>query len=84
MEILNKFIEAFKARVVLKANQGIKARKTEFNETVDAVTEAHGAIPNIGKIRSYLFKCLDGKSNWGSRMVISEFDYAVSKINGDD
>ena len=84
MEVLTKFIEAFKARVILKANQGIKARKAEFNDVVNEVETVDGAIPDIAKIRSYFFKCLDGKPNWGSRMVIREIDYTMSKFNSAD
>ena len=81
MEILNKFIEAFKAKVILKTNQGTKARMQELDEVAANITASHGAIPDIAKIRAYFFKCLSGKTNWGCRHVIREFDRAISKFD---
>lgn len=81
MNVLEQFIAAFKARVILKANQGRKARMSEFDAIVADIEMIYGSIPNIAKIRAYFFKCLAKKTNWGCRMVIREFDYSIANFN---
>ncbi|EDM69289.1 hypothetical protein PE36_07372 [Moritella sp. PE36] len=83
MSTFNLFVEAFKSRVVLKANQGKNSRVAEFDAVVSDIEMVHGAIPDICKIRAYFTVCISSKPNWGCRKVIEEFDYAVTKIRGD-
>ena len=83
MSTFNLFVEAFKAKVILKANQGKSARIAEFDAIVNDIEMVHGAIPDIGRIRAYFIVCISSKPNWGCRKVIEEFDYTVAKIRGD-
>jgi hypothetical protein len=80
MNTFDLFVEAFKARVVLKSNQGKAARVAEFDAVVSEVTGEHGVIPDIARIRAYFVKCLSDKPNWGCRKVIETFDYTVTQI----
>ena len=82
MNIFDLFVEAFKAKVVLKSNQGKAARLAEFDVVVSEVTSEHGVIPDIARIRAYFVKCLSHRPNWGCRKVIEAFDYTVSQIRG--
>ena len=83
MSTFNLFVEAFKAKVILKANQGKAARIKEFDAIVNDIEMMHGAIPDICRIRAYFIVCISSKPNWGCRKVIEEFDYTVAKIKGD-
>ncbi|MGC3834852.1 hypothetical protein [Moritella viscosa] len=80
MNIFDLFVDAFKAKVILKANQGAKARAIEFDAIADDIEMMHGAIPDIGKVRAHLIVCLSSKPNWGCRKVIREFDSVVAKV----
>lgn len=84
MSTFDLFVEAFKAKVVLKSNQGTAARVAEFDAVVDSITNEHGVIPDIARIRAYFVKCLSHKTGWGCRHVIKEFDYTVAQIRGCD
>ncbi|MGK0270964.1 MAG: hypothetical protein ACI88H_001616 [Cocleimonas sp.] len=84
MSTFNLFVEAFKARVILKANQGSKARVKEFDAIVNDIEMMHGAIPDICRIRAYFIVCISSQPNWGCRKVIQTFDSTVAKIRGDD
>lgn len=84
MSTFDLFVEAFKAKVILKANQGKAARIAEFDAIVNDIEILHGAIPDICRLRTYFVVCLSDKPNWGCRKVIDKFDYAVTKINGND
>jgi len=83
MSTFNLFVEAFKAKVILKTNQGRVARVSEFDAIVNDIELVHGAIPDIGKIRAYFIVCISSKPNWGCRKVIEEFDNTVAKVRGD-
>ncbi|MCJ8350844.1 hypothetical protein [Moritella sp.] len=83
MSTFNLFVEKFKARVILKANQGKAARISEFDAIAHDIEMMHGAIPDICGIRAHFIVCLSNKPNWGCRKVIEEFDYTVAKIRGD-
>ncbi|QUM78065.1 hypothetical protein HWV00_18625 [Moritella sp. 24] len=83
MSTFNLFVEAFKAKVILKANQGSKARVKEFDAIVNDIEMVHGAIPDIGRIRAHFIVCISSRPNWGCRKVIEEFDSTVAKIRGD-
>lgn len=80
MDIFNLFVEAFKARVVIKPNQGKLARIAEFDAVVDEVSSEYGTIPDIARVRAYFIKCIDAKPNWGCRKVISTFDYTLAQL----
>ena len=84
MSTFDLFVEAFKAKVILKANQGKAARIKEFDAVMHDIEVLHGAIPDIARIRAYFIKCLSDKPNWGCRKVIDAFDYTVNKIKGVD
>ena len=82
MSTFDLFVEEFKARVIIKANQGQKARLVEFDTTVCDVASEHGAIPDIARIRGYFAQCLSKKTNWGCREVPRVFEGAVFKLRG--
>jgi len=84
MSTFNLFVEAFKAKVILKANQGKAARISEFEAIVQDIETVHGAIPNIAKIRAHFIVGLSSKPNWGCRKVIEELNYTIAKVQGDD
>lgn len=83
MSTFNLFVEAFKAKVILKANQGSKARVKEFDAIVNDIEMMHGAIPDICGIRAHFIVGLSQKPNWGCRKVIQVFDNTVAKVRGD-
>lgn len=82
MNTFDLFIEAYKAKAVIKANQGKAARLAEFDAVVNEVKSEHGVIPDIARIRAYFVKCLSHKPNWGCRKVIEAFDYTVAQVRG--
>jgi len=84
MNTFDLFVEAFKACVVIKPNQGKAARLTEFDAVVDSITNEHGVIPDIARIRAYFVKSLSHQPNWGCRKVIEVFDYTAAQIRGCD
>jgi len=84
MSTFDLFVEAFKAKVILKSNQGTAARVAEFDAVVDSITNEHGVIPDIARIRAYFVKSLSHQPNWGCRKVIEVFDYTVTQIRGCD
>ena len=51
MSTFDLFVEAFKAKVVLKSNHGTAARIAEFDTVVREVTSEHGVIPDSARIR---------------------------------
>jgi len=79
MSTFNLFVEAFKAKVILKANQGKAARIKEFDAIVNDIEMVHGAIPDIGRIRAHFIVGLSQKPNWGCRKVIRTFEAALLK-----
>ena len=83
MSTFNLFVEAFKAKVILKANQGSKARVKEFDAIVQDIEMVHGAIPDIFKIRAYFIVCISSLPNWGCRKIIKAFDSTVATVRGD-
>ncbi|MEH6465549.1 MAG: hypothetical protein V7771_16820 [Shewanella psychromarinicola] len=80
MNNLDLFMEALKARVTIKTNQGQKARIAEFDSVVKEVTAVKGPIPDIARVRAYFVQCLSHKPNWGCRQVIQKLDYSVAQI----
>ena len=83
MSTFNLFVEAFKAKVILKANQGKAARIAEFDAIAQDIEMIHGAIPDICKIRAHFIVGLSQSTNWGCRKVIQVFDSTVAKIRDD-
>ncbi|CED61885.1 Putative uncharacterized protein [Moritella viscosa] len=83
MSTFNLFVEAFKAKVILKANQGAAARISEFEAIAHDIEMVYGAIPNIAKIRAHFIVGLSSKPNWGCRKVIQVFDSTVATVRGD-
>lgn len=82
MSTFNLFVEAFKAKVILKANQGAAARIAEFDAITHDIEMVHGAIPDIGRIRAYFIVGLSQTPNWGCRKVIKVFDSTVVTVRG--